>query len=264
MKIVLDYRERSLAEELCGFVKSNPIEMRNLPVGDIQIEDDAGRILLIIERKTVADVSSSIVDGRLREQRARLLSCFDRSRVMYIIEGTTSARGYGGREYDSVIGAIVNMILRDKIAVMKTSNLKETAALVFKLAKKAPEFIPLIDTATATTDTTMEIATTTATSNIVVPYASTLKKVKKENMSAEIVAHASLCLVPHVSDKIAGAIVAAGFNTLESIVSELKRCGPEAFASVEIVTAIASDGSEKRRRIGKATASRIYEAFINV
>lgn len=63
--VVLDYRETGLLELLPG------AESRPLPVGDVLVCCD-GMPRLLLERKTAADLAASIVDGRWKEQTARL------------------------------------------------------------------------------------------------------------------------------------------------------------------------------------------------
>ena len=68
--IEIDYRELKLKKEF----ESNPIfRFKNLDIGDIlcYINDE---LKLIIERKTITDLYSSIKDGRYHEQKTRLLS----------------------------------------------------------------------------------------------------------------------------------------------------------------------------------------------
>ena len=87
-KILLDYREKELINSFQNhynnnidkLIKSNKkksieyeYENKNLLVGDINYEID-NKLVLIIERKTVNDLSQSIKDGRYREQKARIRS----------------------------------------------------------------------------------------------------------------------------------------------------------------------------------------------
>lgn len=62
----LDNRERDLIPLL------PTATVQQLPVGDIWIGEGPGS--LVIERKAVADLESSLLDGRYREQRTRLLA----------------------------------------------------------------------------------------------------------------------------------------------------------------------------------------------
>ncbi len=77
MIIRLDNRETQLYTCLKAIIESNPkfanivIKIENLPIGDIIIsEDQVDKI--IIERKSLSDLSSSIRDGRYEEQSYRL------------------------------------------------------------------------------------------------------------------------------------------------------------------------------------------------
>ena len=72
MKIICDYREHSIYNCLVKKIESRKnyenivVEKTNLNIGDFVI----GRY--IIERKTLSDLASSILDGRYKEQSSRL------------------------------------------------------------------------------------------------------------------------------------------------------------------------------------------------
>ena len=60
----------------------------NLPLGDMIICDDEGYELIVIERKTLKDLLSSIKDGRYREQSFRLNNYpVHNHNIIYLIEG---------------------------------------------------------------------------------------------------------------------------------------------------------------------------------
>ena len=72
MKIICDYREHSIYNCLVKKIETRKnyenvlVEKTNLNIGDFVI----GRY--IIERKTLSDLASSILDGRYKEQSSRL------------------------------------------------------------------------------------------------------------------------------------------------------------------------------------------------
>ena len=79
--LILDNREKYIIK----LIGNAPfVETQNLDVGDIHFLID-NELILVIERKTLKDLSSSIKDGRFREQKARLsvLNC----EMLYLIEG---------------------------------------------------------------------------------------------------------------------------------------------------------------------------------
>ena len=81
MQLNIDYREKALLQRI-------QVEPKNLTLGDVTIEKD-GKELLIIERKTIADLASSICDGRYKEQSFRLSeSPVLNHNILYLIEGS--------------------------------------------------------------------------------------------------------------------------------------------------------------------------------
>ena len=76
MIIKIDYREKKLIE----LIKKNEefskkeytLLVENLDLGDIIFCDSDGKELILIERKSIEDLSSSIIDGRYAEQSFRL------------------------------------------------------------------------------------------------------------------------------------------------------------------------------------------------
>ena len=56
-------------------VSTSSITVAQLPVGDIWIgSPETNEYAVVVERKAVADLESSLSDGRYREQRTRLLA----------------------------------------------------------------------------------------------------------------------------------------------------------------------------------------------
>ena len=76
--LLIDYREKSLKTYFETFdftndkhLKNIILKIENLDLGDIIIKKDE-KVILIIERKTLQDLYSSINDGRYKEQKVRL------------------------------------------------------------------------------------------------------------------------------------------------------------------------------------------------
>ena len=70
MEIIIDQREPSKLKQYF-LSTSYTVHLQNLQLGDIIIKTP--ELELIIERKTIDDLASSIRDGRLREQKIRLI-----------------------------------------------------------------------------------------------------------------------------------------------------------------------------------------------
>ena len=88
MKIKIDIREHAIIDIIKERNSSIECEFVSLDIGDIHICDDEDNIVLLIERKTIADLASSITDGRYKEQSYRLHHHNTHNHnIMYIIEG---------------------------------------------------------------------------------------------------------------------------------------------------------------------------------
>ena len=64
------------------------VRLKNLDQGDFIIRDNSENILLIIERKTINDLLSSVKDTRYLEQSERYIQLdLPSNKIIYIIEG---------------------------------------------------------------------------------------------------------------------------------------------------------------------------------
>ena len=94
MKLKIDHREQDLIESCKIFLQNKEsyqgieIDVVSLPIGDVILCDDNGIEKVIIERKSISDLASSIKDGRYEEQSYRLNGIpHENHNIMYIIEG---------------------------------------------------------------------------------------------------------------------------------------------------------------------------------
>jgi ERCC4-type nuclease len=114
-----------------------------LTVGDYIIE--CGQYVLIIERKANADLSSSIIDGRIRENHPKLLDaaasdCGLIFRVMYIIEGKKfkpedSSKKIGVLYIANLQAKVDHMMMADGCQIEYTSSQTATAMRLIELGK---------------------------------------------------------------------------------------------------------------------------------
>ena len=120
---VIDIRERHLIPLLPSF------EVQTMAIGDIQVGN------LLIERKTVKDFEASVLDGRYREQKTRLLAtCQEKSlSPLYILEGPFSSTT-GRLQVPAIMKLVARLQYKHGIPVIQTGGLEETATLVKALA----------------------------------------------------------------------------------------------------------------------------------
>ena len=144
--IYVDTRECKLRELLEK--NSTSFVTKSLELGDILIEHHKHQIM--IERKTIADFNASLMDGRYKNQKLRLLEWRNkvdgqmdgqtdgqrnaRKNVIYLFEEKT-----GDNKDRAYWGALVNMILRDNIGVIQCDGLTRTAQIITDIKKKLDE-----------------------------------------------------------------------------------------------------------------------------
>ena len=131
VKVIVDSRE--LRSEVVKHLRDlgARIELRNLEVADYIVSDRVA-----VERKTVEDFLNSIIQkDRLFSQVAKMKSAY--SRPVIIIEGENLYRG--GMHPNAVRGAIASLVIDFGIPVLRTSSPKETAELIFAMARREQE-----------------------------------------------------------------------------------------------------------------------------
>ena len=127
----IDHREGHIKTFLDKGRIECPVEFVNLDLGDIIVYHDNIPIF-VFERKTVADLKASIIDGRYRNQKVRMMETYDRSKIYYIIEGD----GRAHFNDKASTGAIINTLLRDKIGIFKTDDVHDTLQLVYDIVNR--------------------------------------------------------------------------------------------------------------------------------
>lgn len=186
MKVLVDYREQSLFE---NFEQTETIiyEKKNLEIGDVVFEDEEGKILLIIERKTVDDLLSSIKDGRYTEQSFRLnaLEEVPNHNIYYLIEGKLD------RKNEVVYSSMFSLSYYKGFSILKTQSVSETAFMITQMAKK------LLKEKNKRVAYSMNTSSTTS-------YCSVLQKSKKsKSIQPSNFGEIVLCQIPGVSSTIA-------------------------------------------------------------
>lgn len=104
------------------------VERRRLDVGDVRIE--VGEACFVMERKTWSDLASSILDGRMKEQKSRMTGP---ESYAYVVEGASVLSWKGhvrGMQNKCLWASIVKTSLRDSIPVFHTDGPDGTASLV--------------------------------------------------------------------------------------------------------------------------------------
>lgn len=247
IELIIDNREHALIKQL---TKKTNFIVEQLQLGDVLFRQN-GETLLIIERKTIEDLKASICDGRNREQKARLMGCIERSRILYLIEGSLDHKlntKVSGLPISTLIGSLINTQLRDGIKTYKTQSLKESANFLIKLKSKLEKdlnnFFQSGDECISEQK-----------------YAASLKKSKKANMTPSVWFIKQLCLIPQVTEKIAG-VITEKYEKLQNIMKEYDRT-PEILRPKLLADLKYDIKNGKKRRVGDKVSERIFTFLYN-
>lgn len=144
MKIKIDYREKDFikqtGQQIAFFpaFKNITFETENLALGDILICSDQDETLLIIERKTIPDLLSSLKDGRYEEQSYRLSGCdVVNHNIIYLIEGDANVKKHFMRtDKLTYYSTLLSLNIYKGFSVIKTQNLSESVSYICNCALK--------------------------------------------------------------------------------------------------------------------------------
>jgi ERCC4-type nuclease len=238
MIIKIDTREQELFTKCQHVINSttkfNGIKLisETLPLGDIIINDGTNDCI-IIERKTLSDLAASIKDGRYEEQSYRLNGLQHHNHnIIYLIEGDMNRfNAFKDRiDKQTLYSAMFSINYFKGFSVMRSNSLEETANIacnmVYKLvgglkAGKTPFYSnrqltnKLDDECNEQTKEGVDVEQDKEPTEK--DYCSVVKKVKKENITADNIGEIMLCQIPGVSSTSALAILAQ-FKTLPNLI----------------------------------------------
>ena len=192
MELICDCRETKINQLL--FEKNIEYKSTNLDIGDFRIIYN-GKIKTIIERKSLNDLVSSIIDGRYKEQSLRLANIdnLHAHNIIYIIEGDLKTYKPRTRiNCESIKSAMFTLSYYKGFSVVNTISLNETAdyiKFVFDKINKNPKAEPYSE------------------NNSKEEYVNVVKKIKKDNITKENIYILMLSQIPGISTKIAKSIL---------------------------------------------------------
>jgi ERCC4-type nuclease len=232
----IDYREKDIIE-LFKDIKDINFKVCNLIIGDFIIKNEKGDILFAIERKSIKDLCASIVDGRMSEQRSRLIeSIQDNNKIVYIIEGTKMNAFIHGSSPDvtkkSINSSILNLIFKHNYRVVFTDSKQDTVDNLVLLYTKIKE-------------SNLELNMNT----------NVIKIIKKSDKINENIFINMLSVIPGVSAKIAIKIHEQ-YDTLNELMfayNNLQNENDKKKMLSEILV-----NADTNRKVGKATSEKIY------
>lgn len=204
MHLKCDYREKSCIDVL----KSHNVdfEIENLSIGDFIIYNKDRTQSIVIERKTMDDLSMSIIDSRYKDQTTRLQSIkTENVRILIIIE-TFHKTTQKGLEYDSLLSSMMSMCVKYGFYLMRTKDVSETCKCIMYANEK-------MDSVNNTNNTIV---------NTII----------KKDHSTKTVYLNMLCCIPGISIKIATSI-SEKYPTFQCLLDSFKLNGMHMLTDID-------------------------------
>ncbi|MFH1503529.1 MAG: ERCC4 domain-containing protein [Candidatus Diapherotrites archaeon] len=137
-RIIIDYREKNSLVASHLVKQGFNVEFKKLKIGDYIVKD------IIIERKTIQDFLSSMINHRLIKQIEELKQFQNK---LLIIEGFSERELYsedgGGINANAIKGFLLSILLKHKIPILFTKSSEDTAEFINILSKKKEKEINL-------------------------------------------------------------------------------------------------------------------------
>jgi ERCC4-type nuclease len=250
------------------------IEVLPLPIGDIILEY-LGKEIIIIERKSAADLEASIKDGRYEEQSFRLSNSeVHNHNIVYLIEGSLINRQNKQMLYSSMF----SLNYSKGFSVLRSTSIQETAYIICNMAyklnknmlenklsyyknKDIKQEIKQETNESSILECTVDLKDdndvdkTDENEHIETSYCSVVKKVKKDNITPENISEIMLCQIPGISSVSAIAIMSQ-FKTMQNLISSMK-ADPLCLNSI---TCMNSKGQS--RKLGKNIIANIIKFLL--
>ena len=142
MKLYIDNREPKAIIDSLEFINNSSknkitIEIKSLDLGDFVLYDEINEeAIIIIERKSLADLEASIKDGRYNEQSYRLSqNTLANHNIYYLIEG--SIINYKNKSFKNTLySSLFSLSYFKGFSVFNSLNAVESAEIVYSFVNK--------------------------------------------------------------------------------------------------------------------------------
>jgi ERCC4-type nuclease len=272
MLIKIDAREHELNIAIKSLIENNPlfkelkIATEVLPLGDIILSNEENKEdKLIIERKCLSDLYSSIKDGRYEEQSFRLNgSAFHNHNVIYLIEGDMNKISFR-IDKPTLYSAVFSLNYYKGFSVLRSLSVNESAFIICNMCnkmKKEDGRIPFyqnrreislnqneLDSEKIITEINQDLQEEMLNLNHKEDYSSVVKMVKKDNITCDNIGTIMLSQIPGVSHNTAITIMKE-YKTLPNLILKMKE-------GEKLDTLSYLNAKNQKRKINKTAISNL-------
>ena len=266
LTVKIDMRERDLFTYFKATLERHSMTndvlllSENLPLGDIIIADNLGE-KIIIERKTLSDLASSIKDGRYNEQSYRLNGMEHHNHnIIYLIEGDITKYNIFKAKMDkmTLYSAMFSINYYKGFSVMRSNSMEETSLILCNMVSKmlkSNKQAYYTNTPIKNVDVPEEPVTIEEPEDHSKDYCAVIKKIKKDNVTPENIGEIMLCQIPSISSVTAIAILTK-FATISNLIVELRK-DPVCLNDVSYITS-----SGQKRKINKTCIENVKKFLV--
>ena len=215
MNVRIDIREQDLLKCINELRTNTPqykdlvITTEALPLGDVIISSN-NEDRIIIERKSISDLLSSIKDGRYEEQSYRLNgSEHHNHNIIYIIEGNIN------KDKQTLYSAIFSLNYYKGFSVIRTTSIAETALFICNSTIKLIKGDLSNRKQYYQNDKNDQNSVTEQTDK---DYINVVKKIKKDNITPDNIYEIMLCQIPGIS-ATTSIVIMEKFKTISNLIS---------------------------------------------
>ena len=247
MILEIDYREKKLIELIEKLKQVENFEFTlkesNLELADMIIKDDEENTLIMFERKTPADLASSIQDGRYKEQSFRLSHCeVHNHNIVYLIEGSIEKFNdrFGRIKKPALYSSLVTLQYYKGFSVIQSRDMVDTCQILLRYLGKLNREKNKLGFYSGNKEFENN------------EYSTMIKSEKKQNITKDNIGKIMLCSIPNVSSQTAAALM-EDCSSFDEFISNCKN-SPEFLDNKVIVS---KDG--KKRKISKKVIQNIRD-----
>lgn len=275
MELIIDNREKDLIKLIDELNEKSKtpitIKIEQLCLGDIIFRNKHGQEIIIIERKSINDLASSIKDGRYNEQSLRLTNIsLHNHNIIYLIEGKIEelkSRFNKSITKETIYSTLCSLLYFKGFSVIRSFNINETAIMILQFFNKIqkekkremyykPEKVfdteirnkniigkneIILDKIENIEKISEETNNKIKQTQMELEYVSVIKKVKKDNITPENIGAIILCQIPGISSTTSMAIMNK-FGSLYNLLCKLK----EDSNCLNGITYITNSGQKRR------------------
>jgi ERCC4-type nuclease len=261
--VKIDARERELIpliREKMGDAVTDQItiSVESLPLGDIIFCKDEQE-LMIIERKSVADLAASIKDGRYQEQSYRLDGTeLHNHNIVYLIEGNMARATF---DKSALYSSIFSLQYYKGFSVWRTFSIDETSTILCNsikyLAKSSATRTGYYAGSSASGGVGGSVSgSEEPKTSSDKDYVNVVKTIKKDNVTPNNIGEIMLCQIPGVSANTALAIM-EHFKCMINLIADLQEHGASCLEKVELKNAKGAS-----RKLNKTCVANIVKFLL--